>query len=237
MGQWQLCGPVVDDTWCFMVAISGPETRSPSLAARPLRAMFSGVVSSSSSGGARVFAPSQDTGPNVRVCTYNIGAQNLTSMQGKAKEAFAETWSTDLQQLTHQADILCIQEISEFWAEFMQQETKWPMTWCDKKAFCWRRDVVQYKKEEWKRVFPESDAGVRRMFRGCFWAHCVLWAISSRGWPRGFPQVALVGISGPTVRASGFLRNGAKLRDVKGIFGGPSSWARTQGSPNANLRR
>ena len=151
---WQLYGKHMETPW----QIHGNGTIR-----RPFAVVSAGVL-----------APSQDNIPVRAFClaTYNIGAQNPDSFAGKLKSGFEQWFGRDLEKMMKVADIWCVQEISGECAEFMQRKTQWQMLWQDKKAFCWRPGV-KMTFHEWKRVFPEPDAGERRRHRGVHWvAHC-----------------------------------------------------------------
>ena len=64
------------------------------------------------------FASSQGNVCSFRVVSYNIGAGEEHSFQGKVHSAFADKLLADLGEFRH-ADVICFQEISVNWGRFM----------------------------------------------------------------------------------------------------------------------
>lgn len=144
-----------------------PPPRAPGPSSGASSSGGTGVLASSQdSGGTGVFASSQDT---VRLASYNIGAQNENSFQGKLNERFRQHFATDLDILVQNADVICIQEISPDWSQFMEEHTGWKTLSMDKKAICWGPGV-ELIWSQWQRVFPEANCGEGRKHRGILWA-------------------------------------------------------------------
>ena len=120
---------------------------------------------SSSSSKGNAFASSQGNVCPFRVVSYNIGAGEDNSFQGKVWSRFAESLISDLDAFRH-ADVICFQEISGHWARFMECEMPgWKLWHKDKKAMLYQKDW-DLEEGDWIRVFPEAGAGVQRKFRG-----------------------------------------------------------------------
>ena len=151
--------------------------RSSSVAATTLqlslRPEFDMPPPSSSSSKGNAFASSQGNAlassqGNVcpfRVVSYNIGAGEEHSFQGKVQSRFAEKLLSDIGEFRF-ADVICFQEISVKWATFIGCEMPgWKLWHKDKKAMLYQKDF-DLEEGHWIEVFPEAGAGVQRKFRG-----------------------------------------------------------------------
>ena len=167
------------------------------------------AIGLSGTAGSSVSAPSRDTslagtnkircaGDFVRVATYNICAQNWLAFAGRKERDFKQKFGADLAALTSVVDIMCFQGINEHWAAFVKQVCQWETLWLDNKAFCWRPQVVSLKAHEWKQVYPEVTAGLRRKFRGVLWVtHRVLWESSLLGCKASLSRKCGFGLAKP----------------------------------------
>ena len=123
------------------------------------------LAASQNTGGTGVFASSQDT---VRLATYNIGAIQANSFMGQTKATFERKFAADLNILIQNADVICIQEINNYWSDFMRERTGWQTIFEDNKAICWGPGLQNIGYET-QRVFPEDTAGEARKHRRILW--------------------------------------------------------------------
>ena len=110
------------------------------------------------------FASSQGNVCPFRVVSYNIGAGEEHSFQGKVQSAFSEKLLLDLGEFRH-ADVICFQEISARWGTFIECEMPgWKLWQKDKKAMLYQKNF-DLEEGHWIEVFPEAES-VQRKFRG-----------------------------------------------------------------------
>ena len=105
---------------------------------------------------------------SVRVATYNIGAQEEHFFTGKLLVPFTDKFYSELQQLCARADVICLQEVSEFWAERVRYalSNAWEVWHMDHKAIIYHNDKVEMQLNAWCQAFPEARPGSGRAFRG-----------------------------------------------------------------------
>ena len=94
----------------------------------------------------------------------------------KKEDEFAHQLSQDLYKLAPLANVMCFQEMNEYWAKSLDTELHWPYVWNDTKAIAWNKHDggVELVWHEWRHVFPNVDHH-RKKHRGVLWAaHCLM---------------------------------------------------------------